>query len=147
MPEIYVVVALAFSVFAAVSAVGSAIVLGIGYERIRFGLERVKEGLDLVGRQSGFFSSELHRLDQKVDEMSSPKSRKSSTKTRSKSKKTKLPEVTQEAIHQEGGSISVPMALKPSNDWMVLQSAAREQALANFAQTGVSGTDSKIRYM
>lgn len=146
MPEVYVVVALAFAVFAAVSAVGSAIVLGIGYERLRFGLERVKEGLDLVGRQTGFFSSELYRLDQKVDEMAA-KPKKAAAKSRTKTKKTKLPEVAQEALHNEGGSISVPMALKPSNDWSLFQSLAREEALANFAKTGVSGTDSKIRYM
>lgn len=76
MPEVYVVVALAFAVFAAVSAIGSAIVLGIGYERLRAGLERVKEGLDLVGRQTGFFSNELHKLDQRVDELSQAKPKK-----------------------------------------------------------------------
>ncbi|HNQ91649.1 MAG TPA: hypothetical protein PKI93_01825 [Alphaproteobacteria bacterium] len=147
MPEIYVVVALAFAVFAAVSAIGSAIVLGIGYERLRFGLERVKEGLDLVGRQAGFFSSELYRLDQKVDEIAT-KPKRAASKPRAKAaKKTKLSEVAPEPLHQEGGSISVPMALKPSNDWASFQSLAREEALANFAKTGASGTDSKIRYM
>ena len=99
MPEIYVVVALAFAVFAAVSAIGSAIVLGIGYERLRAGLERVKEGLDLVGRQAGFFSNELYRLDQKVEEMAEAKPKKA-TKSKGKSKKTKLAEVTPEVLHQ-----------------------------------------------
>lgn len=163
MPEIYVVVALAFAVFAAVSAVGSAIVLGIGYERLRFGLERVKEGLDLVGRQSSFFSGELHRLDQKlenvevsVEQAQARAKTKSSKKSKSKSsrrgKKTKLPEVAQqEALQQEEGSISISMGMTPSNDmsnnWASLQDLAREEALASFAQMGVSGTDSKIRYM
>ncbi|HOO50687.1 MAG TPA: hypothetical protein PLK94_05285 [Alphaproteobacteria bacterium] len=146
MPEIYVVVALAFAVFAAVSAIGSAIVLGIGYERLRAGLERVKEGLDLVGRQAGFFSNELYRLDQKVEEMAEAKPKKA-TKSKGKSKKTKLAEVTPEVLHQEGGSISVPMSLKPSNDWQALQSVAREEALANFAQMSSSNSDGKVRYM
>lgn len=147
MPEVYVVVALAFAVFAAVSAIGSAIVLGIGYERLRAGLERVKEGLDLVGRQAGFFSNELYRIDQKVDELSAPKSRLRSTKGKGRAKKTKLPDVVCEPVQQEGGTLSVPMSLKPSNDWKSLQSLAREEALANFAQMGSTGTDSKIRYM
>lgn len=147
MPEIYVVVALAFAVFAAVSAIGSAIVLGIGYERLRAGLERVKEGLDLVGRQTGFFSGELHRLDKKIEEVTESKPRKTTTKARTRTKKTKLPEVAQEMHHQEGGSLSVPMALVPSNDWQSIQSHAREEALANFAQMGISPTDSKVRYM
>lgn len=148
MPEIYVVVALAFAVFAAVSAIGSAIVLGIGYERLRAGLERVREGLDLVGRQTGFFSSELHRLDQRVEELAVSEAKpKKPRKSGGRAKKTKLPEVSQDAMEQDGGSIAVPMTLKPSNDWQSLQSLAREEALANFAQMGVSGTDSKIRYM
>ena len=149
MPEIYVVVALAFAVFAAVSAIGSAIVLGIGYERLRSGLERVKEGLDLVGRQTGFFSNELYKLDQKVDEMAQAKSKKVAVKAKSKSraKKTKLPEIVQETNMREGGSISVPVGFKPSNDWQALQSLTREEALASFAQMRFSDTDSKIRYM
>ncbi|MDD3019592.1 MAG: hypothetical protein PHX61_01265 [Alphaproteobacteria bacterium] len=153
MPEIYVVVALAFAVFAAVSAIGSAIVLGIGYERLRAGLERVKEGLDLVGRQTGFFSTELYKLDQKVEEMamenSKPKVRakKASAKSRTRAKKTMLPEVAQDIVPQEKGSISVPMGLTPSNDWQMLQTLSREEALASFAQMGASGTDGKIRYM
>jgi hypothetical protein len=146
MPEVYVVVALAFAVFAAVSAIGSAIVLGIGYERLRAGLERVKEGLDLVGRQTGFFSNELHKLDQRVDELSQTKPKKVA-KSKGRAKKTKLTEVTPEVVHEDGGSISVPMGLKPSNDWQILQSVAREEALANFAQMGAANSDGKIRYM
>lgn len=91
MPESYVVVSLAFAVFAAVSAVGSAIVLGIGYERLRAGLDRVKEGLDLIGRQTGFFSTELYKLERRVDEIdrepivaSKPASRTKTTKGRTK---------------------------------------------------------------
>ncbi len=153
MPEIYVVVALAFAVFAAVSAIGSAIVLGIGYERLRAGLERVKEGLDVVGRQTGFFSTELYKLDQKVEEMamenSKPKAKakKLSTKSRTRAKKTALPEMGQDVMRQENGSITVPMGMTPSNDWQMLQKLSREEALANFAQMGDLGSDGKIRYM
>ncbi|MGE4313970.1 MAG: hypothetical protein AB7E85_06845 [Pseudobdellovibrionaceae bacterium] len=67
--ETYMVVSLAFAVFAAVTAIGAAIVLGIGYERIRFGLERVKEGLDLVTRQSGYFSNAIFTLEKRVEDM------------------------------------------------------------------------------
>ena len=65
--ETYVVVSLAFAVFAAVTSVGAAIVLGVGYERLRAGLEKVKEGLDLLNRQTGFFSSALYKLENRVD--------------------------------------------------------------------------------
>lgn len=144
MPEIYVIVALAFAVFAAVSAIGSAIVLGIGYERLRAGLERVKEGLDIVGRQTGFFSNELHRLEQRMDEAKAPRK----TATKSRSKKTKLPKsvATEETLSREKGSISIPVALTPSNDWQVYQNLSREDALANFSQMA-SDTDGKIRFM
>ena len=67
--ETYMVVSLAFAVFAAVTAIGAAIVLGIGYERIRFGLERVKEGLDLVTRQTGYFSNAIFTLEKRVEDM------------------------------------------------------------------------------
>lgn len=150
MPEIYVVVALAFAVFAAVSAIGSAIVLGIGYERLRAGLERVKEGLDLVGRQTSFFSNELYKLDQKVDDISAGSRKKATVKAakpKGRAKKTQLVETSSDLVQQDEGSISVPMVMKPSNDWQSLQKLAREEALANFAQMGANGTDSKIRYM
>ncbi len=144
MPEIYVVVSLAFAVFAAVSAVGSAIVLGIGYERLRAGLERVKEGLDIVGRQTGFFSTELHKLEQRIDENERP-ARKTAAKSRAK--KTKLPQkVVSETLTTDSGSISIPMSLAPSNDWKVYQSLSRDEAVANFSRLG-SDTDSKIRFM
>lgn len=144
MPEIYVVVSLAFAVFAAVSAVGSAIVLGIGYERLRAGLERVKEGLDIVGRQTGFFTTELHKLEQRMDENERP-ARKVASKGRAK--KTKLPQkVASEPLTIDGGSITIPMSLAPSNDWKVYQSLSREEAVANFSKLG-SDTDSKIRFM
>lgn len=145
MPEIYVVVSLAFAVFAAVSAVGSAIVLGIGYERLRAGLERVKEGLDIVGRQTGFFSTELHKLEQRLDENERPTPRKTATKGRAK--KTKLPQkVVSEPLTTDSGSISIPMGFAPSNDWKVYQPLSREEAMANFSKLG-SDTDSKIRFM
>lgn len=65
--ETYMVVSLAFAVFAAVTAIGASLVLGVGYERLRLGLEKVKEGLDLVNRQSGFFSNAIYKLEKNVD--------------------------------------------------------------------------------
>jgi hypothetical protein len=58
--ETYLVVALAFAVFAAVTALGSSLVLGIGFERLRAGFEIIKS-------QTGFFSSAIHGLDKRMD--------------------------------------------------------------------------------
>jgi chromosome segregation ATPase len=51
-----------FAVFAAVAAVGSSMVLGIGFERLRAGFEVVK-------KQTGFFADAIHKLDQRADEL------------------------------------------------------------------------------
>jgi uncharacterized phage infection (PIP) family protein YhgE len=64
--ESFMVISLAFAVFAAITAVGAAILLSVGYERLRSGLHRLKEGLDMVTRQTGFFSEAIHKLDEKV---------------------------------------------------------------------------------
>lgn len=58
--ETYLVVALAFAVFAAVTALGSSLVLGAGFERLRAGFEIIKS-------QTGFFSSAIHGLDKRMD--------------------------------------------------------------------------------
>ncbi len=67
--ETYMVVSLAFAVFAAVTAIGASLVLGVGYERLRLGLEKVKEGLDIVNRQSGFFSDAIYKLQRNVGDV------------------------------------------------------------------------------
>lgn len=58
--ETYLVVALAFAVFAAVTALGSSLVLGAGFERLRAGFEIIKS-------QTGFFSDAIHQLDKRMD--------------------------------------------------------------------------------
>lgn len=58
--ETYLVVALAFAVFAAVTALGSSLVLGAGFERLRAGFEIIKS-------QTGFFSNAIHTLDKRMD--------------------------------------------------------------------------------
>lgn len=67
--ETYVVVALAFAVFSAVTAIGSAIILGVGYERLRSGIEKVREGLGIVSKQTGFFATAIHSLDHRITEV------------------------------------------------------------------------------
>lgn len=57
--ETYIVISLMFAVFAAVAAVGTSVVLGAGFERLR-------AGFDLVKRQSGFFSDAIYKLDQRT---------------------------------------------------------------------------------
>lgn len=62
--ETYIVIALMFAVFAAFAAVGTSVVLGAGFERLRAGFEVVKS-------QSGFFADAIYKLDmrtQKLDE-------------------------------------------------------------------------------
>jgi len=58
--EMFIVVALMFAVFAAVAAVGTSVVLGVGFERLRAGFELIK-------KQTGFFSDAIHKLDEKTD--------------------------------------------------------------------------------
>lgn len=156
--ETYVVVSMAFAVFAAVSAVGSAIVLGIGYERLRSGLERVREGLDLIGRQTGFFSTSLHRLEQRVETLEDPVApvpekakavKKAKPKSKGKSRKATLhvEEVTaQQPQAQKPGGINISLPqMAPSNDWQSYAALSREEAMANFARD--AGSNSKVRFM
>ena len=58
--ETIVAVSLMMAVFSAVAAVGTSIVLGAGFERLRTGFE-------VVRKQTGFFSDAIHKLEQKVD--------------------------------------------------------------------------------
>ncbi|MCB1563317.1 MAG: hypothetical protein KDJ75_07070 [Alphaproteobacteria bacterium] len=58
--ETVVAVSLMMAVFSAVAAVGTSIVLGAGFERLRSGFE-------VVRKQTGFFSDAIHKLEQKVE--------------------------------------------------------------------------------
>lgn len=58
--EALLIMALMMAVFAAVSTVGSSLYLGAGYERLRAGFETIK-------KQTAFFSTAIHTLDQRVD--------------------------------------------------------------------------------
>ena len=60
--ETYIVISLMFAVFAAVAAVGTSVVLGAGFERLRAGFE-------VVRRQSGFFSDAIYKLDQRTEKL------------------------------------------------------------------------------
>lgn len=57
--ETVVAVSLMMAVFSAIAAVGTSIVLGAGFERLRSGFE-------VVRKQTGFFSDAIHKLEQKV---------------------------------------------------------------------------------
>ncbi len=58
--ETIVAISMMMAVFAAVAAVGTSIVLGAGFERLRSGFE-------IVRKQTGFFSDAIYKLEQKVD--------------------------------------------------------------------------------
>ncbi len=60
--ETYIVISLMFAVFAAVAAVGTSVVLGAGFERLRAGFE-------VVRRQSGFFADAIYKLDQRTQKL------------------------------------------------------------------------------
>ena len=60
--DTYIVISLMFAVFAAVAAVGTSVVLGAGFERLR-------AGFDLVKRQSGFFADAIYKLDQRTQKL------------------------------------------------------------------------------
>jgi hypothetical protein len=56
------VVSLMMAVFAAITTLGSSLILGVGFERLRNGVEILK-------KQTGFFSDSLHRLDQRTESL------------------------------------------------------------------------------
>lgn len=58
--ETVVAVSLMMAVFSAVAAVGTSIVLGAGFERLRSGFE-------IVRKQTGFFSDAINKLEHKVE--------------------------------------------------------------------------------
>ena len=58
--ETIVAVSLMMAVFSAVAAVGTSLVLGAGFERLR-------NGFEVVRKQTGFFSDAIHKLEQKVE--------------------------------------------------------------------------------
>lgn len=60
--ETYLVISLLMAVFAAVAAVGTALVLGVGFERLR-------NGFEIVRKQTAFFSEAIHKLDEKADNL------------------------------------------------------------------------------
>lgn len=57
--DMYIVISLMFAVFAAVAAVGTSVVLGAGYERLRAGFE-------VIRKQTGFFADAIHKLDERT---------------------------------------------------------------------------------
>lgn len=58
--ETVVAVSLMMAVFSAVAAIGTSIVLGAGFERLR-------AGFDVISKQTGFFSDAIHKLEKKVE--------------------------------------------------------------------------------
>ncbi len=152
--ETYVVVSLAFAVFAAVTSIGAAIVLGVGYERLRAGLERVKEGLDIINRQTGFFSTAIFKLENRVDTMQMGRIQpvisdapKAPSKRKSRAKKSTVDELPGTTLTgTEAGAINVSVPLDLGGDWQSYQGMSKDEALANFAQLTNKG-DGKIKFM
>lgn len=60
--ETYLLVSLAFAVFAAVVAVGSSLVLGASFERLKISFE-------VIQKQTGFFSDSLFRMENRVEKL------------------------------------------------------------------------------
>jgi archaellum component FlaC len=58
--ETIVAVSIMMAVFSAVAAVGTSLVLGAGFERLR-------NGFEVIRKQTGFFSDAIHKLEQKVE--------------------------------------------------------------------------------
>lgn len=58
--ETVVAVSVMMAVFSAVAAVGTSIVLGAGFERLRTGFE-------VIRKQTGFFSDAIHKLEEKME--------------------------------------------------------------------------------
>ncbi len=60
--ETIVAISIMMAVFSAVAAVGTSIVLGAGFERLR-------AGFDVIRKQTGFFSDAIHKLEKKVEQV------------------------------------------------------------------------------
>ncbi len=60
--ETVVAIAVMMAVFSAVAAVGTSIVLGAGFERLRSGFE-------VIRKQTGFFSDAINKLEKKVEQV------------------------------------------------------------------------------
>lgn len=58
--ETVVAVSVMMAVFSAVAAVGTSLVLGAGFERLRSGFE-------VISKQTGFFSDAIHKLEHKME--------------------------------------------------------------------------------
>jgi len=58
--ETVVAVSVMMAVFSAVAAIGTSIVLGAGFERLRGGFE-------VIRKQTGFFSDAIHKLEEKME--------------------------------------------------------------------------------
>lgn len=60
--ETVVAVSVMMAVFSAVAAVGTSVILGAGFERLRLGFE-------VIRKQTGFFSDAIHKLEGKMEEV------------------------------------------------------------------------------
>jgi sugar (pentulose or hexulose) kinase len=60
--ETAMTVALFFAIFAAVASIGSSLVLGVGFERLRNGFEILK-------KQSQFFGTAIHYRDERTENL------------------------------------------------------------------------------
>ncbi|MCL4677444.1 MAG: hypothetical protein KJ017_02490 [Alphaproteobacteria bacterium] len=60
--ETVVAISIMMAVFSAVAAVGTSIVLGAGFERLR-------AGFDVVRKQTGFFSDAINKLEKKMEQV------------------------------------------------------------------------------
>ncbi len=58
--ETVIAVSLMMAVFSAVAAIGTSLVLGAGFERLR-------NGFEVIRKQTGFFSDAIYKLEQKVE--------------------------------------------------------------------------------
>ena len=58
--ETIVAISVMMAVFSAVAAVGTSIVLGAGFERLR-------NGFEVIRKQTGFFSDAIHKLEEKME--------------------------------------------------------------------------------
>ena len=58
--ETLVAISVMMAVFSVIAVVGSSIVLGVGFVRLR-------AGFDVISKQAGFFSDAIYRLEEKID--------------------------------------------------------------------------------
>jgi len=141
--ETYIVISLMFAVFAAVAAVGTSIVLGAGFERLRVGFE-------IVRKQTGFFADAIHKLDQRTARIGEDTAKVKESVSYLSDKVERVEKQTgffSDALHTleqkilDGAAAQAPVQAEPDFDWIALTSKSTQASEELFKSLSLSVYD------